>query len=199
MPVKNVKRKTNDGFEGVITGLNDKEKEIIANSVGIEANPVDEATETLEKLKVDDVTYNVGGGGGITERSLTTPKSELSLGGDLTEDGKHKALVLSETARVNFVSFIEGSSLEDCILVKVIMKTNDDAFTIVLNLNKSFTDYGLSYIGSNVDIITLAFNSFYLFVNDTFDKNVAYFQNSQSYFDGLFNVITELQIIEYIM
>ena len=64
MPVKNVKRKTNDGFEGVITGLNDKEKEIIANSVGIEANPVDEATETLEKLKVDNITYNVGGGGG---------------------------------------------------------------------------------------------------------------------------------------
>ena len=58
MPVKNVKRKTNDGFEGVITGLNDKEKEIIANSVGIEANPVDEATDTLTKLKVGDTTYD---------------------------------------------------------------------------------------------------------------------------------------------
>ena len=34
MPVKNVKRKTNDGFEGVITGLNDKEKEIIYNVGG---------------------------------------------------------------------------------------------------------------------------------------------------------------------
>ena len=199
MPVKNVKRKTNDGFEGVITGLNDKEKEIIANSVGIEANPTDEATETLEKIKIDNVAYNVGGGGGITKRTLTIPKSELSLGGDLTEDGKHKALVLSETARANFVSFIEGSSIEDCLLAKVIMKTDDESFTIVLNLNKSFTDYGLSYIGSNIDFVTLAFDSFYLFVNDTFDKNVAYFQNSQSYFDGLFNVITELQIIEYIM
>lgn len=59
MPVKNVKRKTNDGFEGVITGLNDKEKEIIADSVGIEANPVDEATETLTKLKVGDTTYGI--------------------------------------------------------------------------------------------------------------------------------------------
>ena len=58
MPVKNVKRKTNDGFEGVITGLNDKEKEIISNSVGIEANPVDEATDTLTKLKVGDTTYD---------------------------------------------------------------------------------------------------------------------------------------------
>lgn len=140
----------------------------------------------------------VGGGGGITKRTLTIPKSDLSLGGDLTEDGKHKALVLSETARANFVSFIEGSSVEDCILVKLIIKTND-AFTTVLNLNKSFTDYGLSYIGSNVDIVTLAFNSFYLFVNDTFDKNVAYFQNSQSYFDGFFNAITDLEINEYIL
>ena len=60
MPVKNVKRKTNDGFEGVITGLNDKEKEIIASSI-VEANPIDTATATLNKLKVADVTYNVGG------------------------------------------------------------------------------------------------------------------------------------------
>ena len=57
MPVKNVKRKTNDGFEGVITGLNDKEKEIIANSI-VEANPSTEATETLTKLKVGNTTYN---------------------------------------------------------------------------------------------------------------------------------------------
>ena len=34
MPVKNVKRQTNGGFEGVITGLNDKEKEIISKSIG---------------------------------------------------------------------------------------------------------------------------------------------------------------------
>ena len=203
MPVKNVKRKTNDGFEGVITGLNDKEKEIISNSVGIEANPVEEATETLEKLKVSNVTYNVGGGG-ITKRTLTIPKSELSLGGDLTEDGGHKALVLSETARANFVSFIEGSSIEECALVKVIVKTNTEItdgvyLNIALNLNKSFTDYGLSYIGSNVDFVSLAFNSFYLFINDTFDKNAAYFQKSETYFDGLFNVLTALEIIEYIM
>ena len=59
MPVKNVKRKTNDGFEGVITGLNDKEKEIIASSI-VEANPSTEATETLNKLRIADDTYNVG-------------------------------------------------------------------------------------------------------------------------------------------
>ena len=146
----------------------------------------------------------VGGGGGITKRSLTIPKSELSLGGDLTEDGKHKALVLSQGARANFVSFIAGSSLEDCVLVKVIIKTNNQItegvpFNIVLNLNKSITDYGISYIGANVDFVTLYFNAFYLFVDDTFDKNVAYFQNSQSGLDPLFTVISEIEIIEYII
>ena len=75
----------------------------------------------------------------------------------------------------------------------------NDEWNTALNLNKSFTDYGLSYIGSNIDFVTLAFNSFYLFVNDTFDKNVAYFQNSQSYFDGMFDMITALEIVEYIM
>ena len=171
----------------------------------VEANPTGEATQTLEKVKIGDVAYKVGGGGGgITKRSLTIPKSELSLGGDLTEDGKHKALVLSETARSNFVSFIEGTSVEECAFVKLIIRTNAELtagvyYNIALNLNKSVTDYGISYIGSNIDFVTLAFDSFYLFVNDTFDKNVAYFQNSKSYFDGVFNMITALEIVEYIM
>ena len=48
MPVKNVKRKTNDGFEGVITGLNDKEKEIISNSVGMK-NAIVDGTFVVEE------------------------------------------------------------------------------------------------------------------------------------------------------
>ena len=72
MPVKNVKRKTNDGFEGVITGLNDKEKEIISNSVGIEANPADEATGTLNKLKIGDGIYSVDYGPKLIELSEIT-------------------------------------------------------------------------------------------------------------------------------
>ena len=171
----------------------------------VKANPAGEATETLEKVKIGDVAYNVGGGGGgITKRTLTIPKSELSLGGDLTEDGKHKALVLSETARANFVSFIEGSSVDECAFVKIIIKSNTEIseglpFNIALNLNKSVTDYGLSYIGANVDTVTLYTPAFYIFANDTFDKDVAFFEKSESYFDGMFNRITELEIIEYIM
>lgn len=144
-----------------------------------------------------------GGGGGITKRTLTIPKSELSLGGDLTEDGKHKALVLSETARANFLSFINGSTIEECALVKLIIRRNTQIsdgvyLNTALNLNKSFTDYGLSYIGSNVDFVSLYSTSFYLFVNDTFDKDEAFFQNSNSYLDGLYNSLIELEIIEYI-
>lgn len=44
----------------------------------VKANPTGEATETLNKVKIGDVAYNVGGGGGgITKRTLTIPKSEL--------------------------------------------------------------------------------------------------------------------------
>lgn len=53
MPVKNVKRKTNDGFEGVITGLNDKEKEIISKSVGDKY-----ITESTNKLILKPVNTN---------------------------------------------------------------------------------------------------------------------------------------------
>lgn len=43
----------------------------------VEANPADEATETLEKVKIGDVAYNVGGGGGggTTESVVITNPS----------------------------------------------------------------------------------------------------------------------------
>lgn len=43
----------------------------------IEANPTGEATETLEKIKIGDVAYNVGGGGGggTTESVVITNPS----------------------------------------------------------------------------------------------------------------------------
>ncbi len=37
-----------------------------------------------------NIILNNTGGSKITKRTLTIPKSELSLGGDLTADGKHK-------------------------------------------------------------------------------------------------------------
>ena len=111
MPVKNVKRKTNDGFEGVITGLNDKEKEIIANSI-IEANPSTEAAETLNKLRIADDTYNVGvenitangtyvgeaGGMIINSFSLTTEQREKIKSGNVLSISGHFALSNGETS-----------------------------------------------------------------------------------------------------
>ena len=38
---------------------------------GVEANPTDEATQTLEKIKIGDVAYNVGGGGSENDKELT--------------------------------------------------------------------------------------------------------------------------------
>ena len=150
-----------------------------------------------------NIILNNTGGSKITKRTLTIPKSELSLGGDLTAAGEHPAYVLSETARANFVSFINGTSVEECAFVKIIIKTNAElsegvCLNLALNLNKSMTDYEMSYIGSNIDIVSLYANSYYMFVNDTFDKNVAFFQNSESYFDGVYPLMTELEIIEYI-
>lgn len=53
MPVKNVKRQTNGCFEGVITGLNDKEKKIISKSVGDKY-----ITESTNKLILKPVNTN---------------------------------------------------------------------------------------------------------------------------------------------
>lgn len=41
----------------------------------VEANPTDEATETLEKVKIGDVAYNVGGGSNDREFKLILPYS----------------------------------------------------------------------------------------------------------------------------
>lgn len=68
MPVKNTKRRTNDGLEGVITGLTKEEKKAledagIGGGTAVEANPQEEATQQLEKIKIDNIAYNIGGGG----------------------------------------------------------------------------------------------------------------------------------------
>lgn len=47
----------------------------------VKANPTDEATATLEKVKIGDVAYNVGGGGGGTTESvvITNPSTNRAL------------------------------------------------------------------------------------------------------------------------
>ena len=57
MPVKNVKRKTDDGFEGVITGLNDKEKEILKED-GIASS---EEVEKIVKEMPTDINVDKDG------------------------------------------------------------------------------------------------------------------------------------------
>lgn len=81
MPVKNTKRRTNDGLEGVITGLTEEEKKVledagIGGGTAVEANPPEEATQQLDKIKIDNIAYNIAGGGsggsGFIVKSITT-------------------------------------------------------------------------------------------------------------------------------
>lgn len=144
MPVKNVKRKTNDGFEGVITGLNDKEKEIISNSI-VEANPSTEATETLNKLRIGDATYNVGvenikangtytgeeAGMIINSFNLTSEQREKIKNGNVMSISGDFALSNGETSYG--VTYIGSTHSEDAF-AGTNLSTSGDNMTLTINV-----------------------------------------------------------------
>lgn len=77
MPVKNTKRRTNDGLEGVITGLTEEEKKVledagIGGGTAVEANPQEEATQQLNKIKIDNIAYNIAVGNNIAVTKVET-------------------------------------------------------------------------------------------------------------------------------
>ena len=77
MPVKNTKRRTNDGLEGVITGLTEEEKKVledagIGGGTAVEANPQEEATQQLNKIKIDNIAYNIAVGNNIGVTKVET-------------------------------------------------------------------------------------------------------------------------------
>ena len=47
--------------EGKITSIDDYE---VGGGTAVEANPQQEATQQLQKIKIDNITYNIAGGGG---------------------------------------------------------------------------------------------------------------------------------------
>ena len=62
MPVKNIKRRTNDGFEGTITGLTEEEKNILNSAIStgvLIANTVEEmnALVTNGQIKCGQLCY----------------------------------------------------------------------------------------------------------------------------------------------
>lgn len=57
MPVKNVKRRTNDGLEGIITGLTEEEKNILNSAISggaLIADTLDEMNALLEEKDLKD-------------------------------------------------------------------------------------------------------------------------------------------------
>ena len=81
----------------------DSSVESESNNINVEANPADEATETLEKIKIGDITYNVGGG--IAKRTLTIPSSELTISPD---DNKKAFFPSSRNALIDSLFEVNG-------------------------------------------------------------------------------------------
>ena len=69
----------------------------------VKANPMGEATATLEKVKIGDVAYNVGGG--IGKRTLTIPSSELTISPD---DNKKAFFPSSRNALIDSLFEVNG-------------------------------------------------------------------------------------------
>lgn len=61
----------------------------------VKANPTDEATQTLEKVKIGDVAYNVGGGGG----------SDYTAGSNIEISGSNEIAVKSALTGVDSIKF----------------------------------------------------------------------------------------------
>lgn len=170
----------------------------------VKANPTGEATETLEKIKIGNVAYNVGGGGGITKRSLTIPKSELSLG-HATSEGAHLALILSETARQNFINFYNGSNFDDCMISKVIMwyelptgKGSPVEVPATIETNKSTKPDGFMYMGSGGTSVSSYYVAYGLSNNESEACLEILYADGES-FDQYYGFLTRLEIIEYII
>lgn len=64
---------------GKITSINEYE---VGGGTAVEANPQEEATQQLEKIKIDNTTYNIvggSGGSGFIVKSITTSTSSSGI------------------------------------------------------------------------------------------------------------------------
>ena len=72
---------------------------------GVEANPTDEATQTLEKIKIGDVAYNVGGGGG----------SDYTAGNNIEISESKEISVNSNMTGIDSIALKESDGSSDLI------------------------------------------------------------------------------------
>lgn len=132
MPVKNVKRKTNDGFEGVITGLNDKEKEIISKSIG--------GGEGLSKPWFSSNEYI-----GILSKSATTSPVEDYLSGLYNIDGT--VALIAQNNKSNVLSAFIPSLNTD---FPIFMYNSNDVQSLVQLPDKFFTESTIITLGNGL-------------------------------------------------
>ena len=80
---------------------------------GVEANPTGEATQTLEKIKIGDVAYSVGGGGG---------GSDYTAGSNIEISNSKEIAVKSALTNVASIDFKQTDGVGITGLNKGIMK-----------------------------------------------------------------------------
>lgn len=131
MPVKNVKRQTNGGFEGVITGLNDKEKEIISKSVG---------GEGLSKPWFSSEEYI-----GILSKSVTTSPVDDYLSGLYNIDGTVALIAQNNKSNV-LAAFVPSLNAE----FPIFMYNSNDAQSVVQLPDNFFTESTIITLGNGL-------------------------------------------------
>lgn len=93
----------------------------------VKANPTGEATQTLEKIKIGDVAYNVGGGGGgsgIVKRELVLNlQTDFT---DITQPSKQTTLQLTETGAAKYRAFVEGIEKGNIVSLYCSIFTQDE-------------------------------------------------------------------------
>ena len=80
----------------------------------VEANPTGEATQTLEKIKIGDVAYNLGGGGGGIKRKNLYLQISLDFT-DVTTENHFLKYKLTQAGNAKLDNFIDGINHDSVI------------------------------------------------------------------------------------
>lgn len=111
MPVKNIKRRTNDGLEGTITGLTEEEKEVL-NKYGFASS---KDVEELTKVMPTDVAIKDNKLGLEHDSTWLTNQNAINLGSNMTYDATTKTLNAKGGDELTGAAIMEVSKDSDTI------------------------------------------------------------------------------------
>lgn len=132
----------------------------------VKANPTDEATETLGKVKIGNVAYNVGGGGG----------SDYTAGNNITISEAKEIGVKSALTNVDSIDFKQPDGVGISGLAKGIMKIKSrytGYLYPIIRLSSSFETSQIGYISLSFNANTDYKQSIYFDCYD-YSGNTAY-------------------------